>query len=233
MRCNTCGEYIYKGRKFNARKETVPEEYLGIRIFRFYIRCPQCAAEITYRTDPKNADYAAEHGAKRNFEPWREEKEEAEKARQRRELEEQFDPMKRLENKTYDSKRELDIVEALDEIRTMNARMERVDTDAVFDRIVNEGSIITQPIEEDPLMEEGEEEEEDEAIIRKAFSKVQQQEEIAEQVRIRESILNTNVDQTKAKESLLGTGLDNQVMTTKKKLDPSTLGVVLKKRPRT
>ena len=23
MRCNTCGEYIYKGKKFNARKETV------------------------------------------------------------------------------------------------------------------------------------------------------------------------------------------------------------------
>lgn len=55
MRCNTCGEYTYKGKKFNARKETVQgEEYFGIKIFRFYIKCPRCSAEITFKTDPKN-----------------------------------------------------------------------------------------------------------------------------------------------------------------------------------
>jgi hypothetical protein len=58
MRCTTCLEYIYKGKKFNARKERVDgERYLGIQIFRFYIRCPRCAAEITFKTDPKNSDY--------------------------------------------------------------------------------------------------------------------------------------------------------------------------------
>jgi hypothetical protein len=43
-RCNTCGEYIYKGKKFNARKETVEgEDYYGIKIFRFYIKwCVKC-----------------------------------------------------------------------------------------------------------------------------------------------------------------------------------------------
>lgn len=31
--CSTCGEYIYKGKKFNARKETVQgEEYYGIKV---------------------------------------------------------------------------------------------------------------------------------------------------------------------------------------------------------
>lgn len=42
MRCATCGEYIYKGKKFNARKEDVEnEDYLGIRIYRFYIKVVQ------------------------------------------------------------------------------------------------------------------------------------------------------------------------------------------------
>src|SRR5215813_10322708 len=72
MRCNTCGEYIYRGKKFNARKEDAQENYLGIKIYRFYIRCTRCSAEITFKTDPKNLDYEAERGASRNFEPWRE-----------------------------------------------------------------------------------------------------------------------------------------------------------------
>merc|ERR1712048_978322 len=50
MRCKTCGEYIYKGRKFNARVETAEgENYLGLRIYRFYIRCTKCISEITFK----------------------------------------------------------------------------------------------------------------------------------------------------------------------------------------
>lgn len=136
MRCCTCGEFIYKGRKFNARKETVDgETYLGIKIFRFYIRCPQCGAEITFKTDPKNADYVSECGAKRNFEPWREEERETEAMAIKRRIEEENNPLKALENKTVDSKREIDIAEGLDEIRTLNARLEAVDADAVLGRI--------------------------------------------------------------------------------------------------
>lgn len=55
-RCNTCGEYIYHGRKFNARKETVEgERYLGIPIFRFYIRCTRCLSEITFKVSSSPA----------------------------------------------------------------------------------------------------------------------------------------------------------------------------------
>ncbi len=71
MKCTSCGEYIYKGRKFNARKETTDEKYLNITIYRFYIRCTRCSSEITFKTDPKNMDYTCERGAKRNFESWR------------------------------------------------------------------------------------------------------------------------------------------------------------------
>ncbi|OXB72633.1 UNVERIFIED_CONTAM: hypothetical protein H355_002124 [Colinus virginianus] len=38
------------GKKFNARKETVQNEaYLGLPIFRFYIKCTRCLAEITFK----------------------------------------------------------------------------------------------------------------------------------------------------------------------------------------
>ncbi|KAJ3204775.1 hypothetical protein HDU67_009308 [Dinochytrium kinnereticum] len=137
MRCDTCGEYVYKGKKFNARKERVEgETYLGIQIFRFYIRCPKCAAEITFKTDPKNSDYVAELGAQRNFEPWREDDTEQE-LKADREKEEENNPMKALENRTVDSKREMDILDALDEIRTKNAMNERIGVEDLLGRILD------------------------------------------------------------------------------------------------
>lgn len=137
MKCTSCGEYIYKGRKFNARKETTEEKYLTISIFRFYIRCTRCSSEITFKTDPKNMDYTCERGAKRNFEPWRnadgvaenETDEERLDRLEREEAEElenaERNAMEELEAKMMDSKREMQIADALDEIRTRNARIER------------------------------------------------------------------------------------------------------------
>lgn len=40
--------------------------------------------------------------------------------------------MKALENRTLDSKREMDIMAALDELQTLNKRQARVDTDAAL-----------------------------------------------------------------------------------------------------
>ncbi|KAI9653397.1 MAG: hypothetical protein M1821_007062 [Bathelium mastoideum] len=131
MKCTACGEYIYKGRKFNGRKEITDERYYAITIFRFYIRCTRCSAEITFKTDPRNMDYTCERGAKRNFEPWREAKlaEETEEERLDRiqREEEERDPMKELEAKTHDAKTEMAVADALDEIRTRNARLQRAE----------------------------------------------------------------------------------------------------------
>ncbi|CAG8549592.1 9527_t:CDS:2 [Diversispora eburnea] len=163
MRCETCGEYIYKGKKFNARKETVEgETYYSIKIFRFYIKCPRCSAEITFKTDPQSTDYIAEHGASRNFEPWREEKLAGEESKLQKELEEENNPMKALENRTIDSKREMDILDALDEIRTRNARNERINSDVILDKLVE-----SDQINED-LIQEGEERE-DELLAKAIF----------------------------------------------------------------
>jgi hypothetical protein len=143
MKCTSCGEYIYKGRKFNARKETTEEKYYAITIYRFYIRCTRCSAEITFKTDPKNMDYECERGARRNFEPWREAKlaEETEEERlDRLEREEnERDVMKELEQKTMDAKTEMAIADALDEVRTRNAARERADVEGAISSVANTG----------------------------------------------------------------------------------------------
>lgn len=69
MRCDCCGEYIDKGHKLDALRETTGEKEYGAHVYRFHIRCPGCSAEITFRTDPEHLDYKCEHGATRNFEP--------------------------------------------------------------------------------------------------------------------------------------------------------------------
>lgn len=169
MRCNTCGEYIYKGKKFNARKETVEgEDYFGIKIFRFYIKCTLCSAEITFKTDPKNTDYAAEHGASRNFEPWRDEAAEEEEDRLAKLEEEENNPMKQLENRTQDSKREMEILDALQDIRARNARIERAGQSQEVD--------LLKRLEVEEVDSEDEEQkkldEEDEKLVKAVFGKV-------------------------------------------------------------
>jgi Saf4/Yju2 protein len=167
MRCNTCGEYIYRGKKFNARKEDSQENYLGIKIFRFYIRCTRCSAEITFKTDPKNMDYEAERGASRNFEPWREEKtEETEEERFAR-IEEEANPMKQLEVKQMDSKREMELMDALDQVRASNARIDKaqreMDPDTILKLVRKDDEGDVKETEEERLARE------DAEIAKRAF----------------------------------------------------------------
>jgi hypothetical protein len=174
MKCTACGEYIYKGRKFNARKETTDEKYLSIQIFRFYIRCTRCSAEITFKTDPKNMDYTCERGAKRNFEPWRDqtkmgevnETDEERLDRLEREEAEEMEVQERnamaeLEQKMMDSKREMQIADALDEIRTRNARIERGEREGEEEVLAN----VRDKAEEERLKAE----QEDEEAVKRAF----------------------------------------------------------------
>ncbi|XP_029316701.1 splicing factor YJU2 [Cottoperca gobio] len=135
MRCKTCGEYIYKGKKFNARKETVQNElYMGLPIFRFYIKCTRCLAEITFKTDPENTDYAMEHGATRNFQAEKLIEEEGKRVQLEREEEELNNPMKVLENRTKDSKMEMEVLENLQELKELNQRQAQVDFEGMIDR---------------------------------------------------------------------------------------------------
>jgi hypothetical protein len=134
MRCTTCGEYMGRGKKFNSRKEDCKgEDYMGIRRFRFIVKCSVCSAEISFKTDPKNSDYECEYGATRNYEMWAENAALLTEEERVRVEEEETDAMKSLENRTLDSKIEMDVLDALDEIKAINQRHERVDTAALLE----------------------------------------------------------------------------------------------------
>lgn len=196
MKCISCGEFIYKGRKFNARKETTDERYFSIAIYRFYIRCTRCSGEITFKTDPKNMDYVCEGGAKRNFEVWRQKKKdgndddgdnkddgdgdndlETEEERLERLVreEEERGAMANLETKVLDAKREMEIADALDEIRTRNARNERARVKGDGDVAAfafGRGGVVDK--EEEERRERERIEREDDEAAKRAFMKVKE-----------------------------------------------------------
>lgn len=109
-------------------------------------------------------DYTCEKGAIRNFEPWRDhnEKEETEEERLNRlEEEENESAMAKLETKTLDSKREMQIADALDEIRTRNARNERVDQEDVLETLLE--------VKDESQLEREKQDREDEEAAKRAF----------------------------------------------------------------
>jgi len=125
IQCANCSSFLYRGRKFNSKKEDVKGingKYLGIQRFRFYIKCTDCARPITFLTDPKNADYEMESGGTRNYEVWHDEKKTNEQFDLDKEEEEKMDSMKSLENRVLESQREMAELDALEEIRAMNLR---------------------------------------------------------------------------------------------------------------
>lgn len=161
MRCITCGEYIYKGKKFNARKEDVEgEDYLGIRIYRFYIKCTRCLQEISFKTDPRNTDYEIEAGATRNFMALKLAEEQAQREEDERKEDEATNPMKLLENRTKQSKQELELLESLEELRDLNRRQRSVDYDTMLSQF---------DTKEAQRKLEVKQEEEDEKYIRSVF----------------------------------------------------------------
>uniref|UniRef100_A0A914CCL8 Splicing factor YJU2 n=1 Tax=Acrobeloides nanus TaxID=290746 RepID=A0A914CCL8_9BILA len=166
MQCNTCSEYIYKGKKFNMRREMVEgETYLGLRLFRFYFRCPNCLAEITFTTDLENCDYRAEHGATRLFDAFKYYQEQA-KTEEDKDAAEKTDAMKMLEKRTKMSRAEMDAMGKLEELQEVNRRNEKINAIEFL-----------KELERQSLMPESErlkaQEEEDERFIRELYGKTE------------------------------------------------------------
>eukprot|EP00277_Geminigera_cryophila_P003678 CAMPEP_0179420384 /NCGR_PEP_ID=MMETSP0799-20121207/9141_1 /TAXON_ID=46947 /ORGANISM="Geminigera cryophila, Strain CCMP2564" /LENGTH=302 /DNA_ID=CAMNT_0021193995 /DNA_START=159 /DNA_END=1067 /DNA_ORIENTATION=+ len=127
--CETCKEFSYRGKKFNSKKEIAQDiTYLGLWIHRFFIKCPRCSSEIVFRTDPETSDYMMESGATRNYEVWNDRRGEVE-------VDEEADAMQALEARTQDSKIEMDILDALDDTKSINKRKLTVDTSKILGKM--------------------------------------------------------------------------------------------------
>ncbi len=131
VRCETCAAFMGQGLKFNARKSNTDEDYLGVKIFRFHMRCKQCPATFTIKTDPKNSDYVCEAGVKRNYEPWRAEQNIEDAAKAEREEADQ-DTMVALENKMIDAKTEMEELDELDELKSIKSVQARITPDQIL-----------------------------------------------------------------------------------------------------
>lgn len=162
VRCETCGEFMGTGLKFNARKSHTGDDYLGIRIWRFSMKCKGCPATFSIRTDPKNSDYACETGVRRNYEPWRDAKRAQQEATDERTRQDK-DAMQALENKTLDAKQQMDELDKLDEIKAANAKRGRINVDDVLATYVD----VTEQPEHNYVDEDGLLSKEDEDIIEK------------------------------------------------------------------
>lgn len=76
-------------------------------ILKILFRCPNCLAEITFKTDIENVDYKMEQGATRLFDAFKFYQEQ-ERDREQEEEEEKADAMKMLEKRTKMSKLEME-----------------------------------------------------------------------------------------------------------------------------
>ena len=125
VQCSTCSDFMYRGRKYNSKKENVKGaegKYLGIQRYRFYIKCSACSRPMTFLTDPENADYEMETGGTRTYEVHKDRERIKESVEKEEEKDEKEDPMKALENRVLASQKEMADLDNLDEIKAMNMR---------------------------------------------------------------------------------------------------------------
>merc|ERR1712080_604370 len=125
---------------------------MGLKRWRFYLKCSSCSQEMTFLTDPENDHYVTEHGCTRNFEPWRV-KEEVNKILNEKKKQIESDSMKLLENKSSIIKNQLDLMDTINDLQDINKKNAFINHDNVinkltkkrtFDQINNENKQIEE-----------------------------------------------------------------------------------------
>ncbi len=192
--------------------------YLGIQIYRFYIKCTKCLAEITFCTNPESQDYEMEKGAIRNFECVRLAEKQAEAEAKHEKEEEANNPMKLLENRTRDSRREMAILESLEDLKELNTKNASYDPmEIVKVQEEYEKQLLKLQVEEDEMEiqrmfckhkatddnDEDEDEEEEEEIIVFKKPKIEKEEIVKKQNSKVKPVLNGDKKTIKNNLSLL------------------------------
>ena len=133
--CTQCGEYMGRGTKFNARQEeAIGMEWMGLKRWRFYLKCSSCCQEMTFLTDPENDHYVTEHGCTRNFEPWRV-KEEVNKILNEKKKQIESDSIKSLENKSSIIKNQLDLMDTINDLQDINKKNAFINHDKIINQL--------------------------------------------------------------------------------------------------
>jgi hypothetical protein len=150
VQCDKCGEFMYMGKKFNSKKENAQgEKYKGIQIIRFWIKCSMCSNMMTFKTDPQNDDYAMESGGSRTFEMWQETNAVAAANLKERIDEDKEDAMTALENRTRDTQRMVDMMDALDELKAVSQRNDRIGPEDLLKATGGRRAVVDTPLEDD------------------------------------------------------------------------------------
>lgn len=102
------------------------------RFTKLIFQCTRCLQEISFKTDPRNTDYEIEAGATRNFMALKLAEELAQREEEEAKEEEANNPMKLLENRTKQSKNEIELLESLEELKDLNKRQQAVDYDTML-----------------------------------------------------------------------------------------------------
>lgn len=155
VQCTSCSNFMARGSKFNARKETVVEEaYLGNPVYRFYFRCSKCFQELTMKTDPKNCDYVTEKGLKAGFVLHKAGAlEDAMEAEEREKLE-NFDKMKVLEQKSLESLARVELDEAIDTVLLIQSKRAQMSSEELHRKALEALDPTIEVLEDDDLTEE-------------------------------------------------------------------------------
>jgi len=136
--CKTCGEYIARGTKFNSRQEIAQGmDYLGLKRWRFYMKCTGCSSEMTFLTDPENDHYVCEHNCTRTFEPWRAQQEAEQLIKQAKTEEEKYDMMKAMQNRALEEKKRIDLMDTINDIQDINKKNAFIDQDDIINALYN------------------------------------------------------------------------------------------------
>ncbi|KAH7821934.1 putative Coiled-coil domain containing protein 94 [Monocercomonoides exilis] len=133
IRCKTCGEFMPAGLKINSKQEIVKgDTWMGLRHYRFYMRCPRCAAEFTIKTNMEKDNYVCELNCVPHYTPhWQYQAEEEQKAKQERTLQDE-DAIKALENRAKDNALEMEMDDVLRETMELNAHRSKMKIDDVL-----------------------------------------------------------------------------------------------------